>query len=186
MKSASKHFVLLLTAVAFLAGGSKKPMRPDPSATLIGPQGAAGAGGGLNPTDVTTAPDASGLQARTGDFDANGQLRGALDSVYFDLNLSSLKAPERAKLAAAKDYLAKNPQYRLLLEGHCDWRGTAEYNLALGDRRANEAKKYLLSLGVTADKIETVSKGSEEAQKTGGDEAWKKDRRVDLVVLKSP
>ena len=91
---------------------------------------------------------------------------------------------ERPKLAAAKDYLEKNSQYRLLLEGHCDWRGTAEYNLGLGDRRANGAKKYLLSLGVAADKVETLSKGSEEAQKTGGDEAWKKDRRVDLVVLK--
>jgi|SRR5471032_352357 peptidoglycan-associated lipoprotein len=180
MKSASKQFTLLLAAVALLAGCSKKPMRPDPSATLIGPQGA----GGLNPTDVTTMPDAGGLQARNGDFDANGQLRGALDSVYFDFNLSSIKAPERAKLAAAKDYLAKNPTNRLLLEGHCDWRGTAEYNLGLGDRRANEAKKYLLSLGVSADKIETLSKGSEEAIKTGGDDTWKKDRRVDLVVLK--
>jgi peptidoglycan-associated lipoprotein len=186
MKSASKQFFLLLTAVAFLAGCAKKPIRPDPSATLIGPQGAGGAGGGggLAPTDVTTMPDASGLQARTGDFDANGQLRGALDSVYFDTNLSSIKKDERPKLQAAKDYLAKNPQYRILLEGHCDWRGTAEYNLGLGDRRANEAKKYLLSLGVTADKLETLSKGSEEAQKAGGDDTWKKDRRVDVVVLK--
>jgi peptidoglycan-associated lipoprotein len=183
MKSASKQFFLLLAAVAFLAGCAKKPMRPDPSATLIGPQGAGGSG--LNPTEVATTADAnSGLQMRTGGFDANGQLRGALDSVYFDFNLSSIKPAERAKLQAAKDYLAKNPQYRLLLEGHCDWRGTAEYNLGLGDRRANGAKKYLLSLGVAADKVETLSKGSEEAQKTGGDEAWKKDRRVDLVVLK--
>jgi peptidoglycan-associated lipoprotein len=184
MKSASKQFFLLLTAVAFLAGCAKKPLRPDPSATLIGPQGAGGAGGGLNPTDVSTMPDASGLQGRDGGFDPNGQLRGALDSVYFDLNLSSIKKDERAKLAAAKDYLTKNPQYRILLEGHCDWRGTAEYNLGLGDRRANEAKKYLLSLGVSADKLETLSKGSEEAQKTGGEETWKKDRRVDVVVLK--
>jgi len=180
MKSASKSFSLLLAAVTLLAGCAKKPMRPDPSATLIGPQGA----GGVAPTDVTTMPDAGGLQARNGDFDANGQLRGALDSVYFDLNLSNIKAPERAKLQAAKDYLAKNPQNRLLLEGHCDWRGTSEYNLGLGDRRAGEAKKYLLSLGVSADKLETLSKGSEEAQKTGGEETWKKDRRVDLVVLK--
>ncbi len=179
MKSASKHFSLLLAAVTLLAGCAKKPMRPDPSATLIGPQGA----GGVAPTDVTTMPDANGLQAR-GDFDANGQLRGALDSVYFEFNLSSIKAPERAKLQAAKDYLAKNPTNRLLLEGHCDWRGTSEYNLGLGDRRANEAKKYLLSLGVSADKLETLSKGSEEAQKTGAEDTWKKDRRVDLVVLK--
>jgi peptidoglycan-associated lipoprotein len=183
MKSASKQFSLLLAAVTLLAGCAKKPIRPDPSATLIGPQGGAGAGG-LNATDVQTNPDAAGLQARDGGFDPNGQLRGALDSVYFDYNLSSIKKDERAKLAAAKDYLTKNPQYRILLEGHCDWRGTAEYNLGLGDRRANEAKKYLLSLGVSADKLETLSKGSEEAQKTGGEDTWKKDRRVDVVVLK--
>jgi peptidoglycan-associated lipoprotein len=185
MKSASKHLVLLLSAVALLAGCAKKPIRPDPSATLIGPQGAGGAGNGLNPTDVATNPDAAGLQGRgAGDFDANGQLRGALESVYFDFNLSSLKGSERPKLAAAKDYLAKNPQYRLLLEGHCDWRGTSEYNLGLGDRRANEAKKYLTTLGVDASKLETLSKGSEEAQKGADDAAMAKDRRVDLVILK--
>jgi peptidoglycan-associated lipoprotein len=169
-----------VSAAALLAGCAKKPMRPDPSATLIGPQG----GGALNPTDVATTADAnSGLQAR-GDFDANGQLRGALDSVYFDFDKSSIKADERAKLQAAKDYLEKNPQNRLLIEGHCDWRGTSEYNLGLGDRRANEAKKYLLTLGVSPDKIETLSKGSEEAKKDGGDSVWAKDRRDDLVVLK--
>ncbi len=182
MKSALKPFSLIVAALALFAGCAKKPMRPDPSATLIGPQGGAG---GLNPTDVPTTADAnSGLQQR-GDFDANGQLRGVLESVYFDLDKSAIKQGERAKLQAAKDYLAKNAQNRLLLEGHCDWRGTAEYNLGLGDRRANEAKKYLLSLGVGADKIETLSKGLEDAKKGGTDEATlQKDRRVDLVVLK--
>ena len=181
MNSASKKLCLVLVgAAAILAGCAKKPVRPDPSATVLGPQGG---GASLNPTDVATAPDASGLQQR-GDFDANGQLRGALDSVYFDFDRSAIKTDERAKLQAAKDYLAKNPQNRLLLEGHCDWRGTAEYNLGLGDRRAGEAKKYLLSIGVSADKLETLSKGSEEAKKDGGDSVWAKDRRVDLVVLK--
>jgi peptidoglycan-associated lipoprotein len=181
MNSVSKKFYLVLvSAAAIFAGCAKKPMRPDPSATVIGPQG----GGALNPTDVATTADAnSGLQAR-GDFDANGQLRGALDSVYFSFNESSIKPDERAKLQAAKDYLAKNPTNRLLLEGHCDWRGTAEYNLGLGDRRANAAKKYLVTLGVDAGKLETLSKGSEEATKNGDDETMKKERRVDLVVLK--
>ena len=95
-----------------------------------------------------------------------------------------MKAAERVKLQAAKDYLAKHPDQRLLLEGHCDWRGTAEYNLGLGDRRAGRAKKYLASIGVAADKVETLSKGSEEAKKNADDATRAKDRRVELVILK--
>jgi peptidoglycan-associated lipoprotein len=74
---------------------------------------------------------------------------------------------------------------RLLLEGHCDWRGTAEYNLGLGDRRANAVKKYLLSIGVAADKLEANSKGSLEAKANADAATMEKDRRVDLVVVKS-
>jgi peptidoglycan-associated lipoprotein len=73
---------------------------------------------------------------------------------------------------------------RVLLEGHCDWRGTAEYNLGLGDRRANAAKKYLLSLGVAQDKVEVLSKGSLDAAKNADDATAAKDRRVEIVILK--
>jgi peptidoglycan-associated lipoprotein len=181
MKSVS-HLVTFAVAgsLLLLAGCTKKPVRPDPSATLIGPGGASGASN-LNPTDVNGGDN--GLQPRDA-FDASGQMRGVLEPVYFKFNASTIDAGERAKLQAAKDYLAKNPQYHLLLEGHCDWRGTPEYNLGLGDRRANEAKKYLVSLGVSADRLETLSKGSEEAKKDGTDSDWAKDRRDDLVVLK--
>ncbi len=140
-------------------------------------------GASLNPTDVPTTEPNSGLQQRD-NFDANGQLRGALEPVYFAFDRHEIKKSEDAKLQAAKDYLEKNPQTRLLLEGHCDWRGTSEYNLALGDSRANEAKKYLVTLGVSADKIETVSKGSEESKKNADAATMEKDRRDDLVVLK--
>jgi hypothetical protein len=95
----------------------------------------------------TTADQNSALQQTatpTGVIEDADTIRGLLQPVYFDFDRSNVKADERAKLQAAKDYLDKNPQYRLLLEGHCDWRGTAEYNLGLGDRRASEAKKYLL------------------------------------------
>ncbi|HEV3026939.1 MAG TPA: OmpA family protein, partial [Planctomycetota bacterium] len=158
------------------------PVRPDPSATALGPQ--SGGPSSLTPTDVSAAPDTT-LQPRDPNIieDAN-TIRGLLQPVYFDFNLSAVKAAERAKLQAAKDYLDKNPQYRLLLEGHCDWRGTSEYNLGLGDRRANESKKYLISLGVPADKLETLSKGSEEAAKNADDATMAKDRRDDLVILK--
>jgi peptidoglycan-associated lipoprotein len=118
---------------------------------------------------------------RNDSLDANNQDRKSMQSVLFDFNSSSIKASERPKLAAAKEYLGKNPSYKILLEGHCDWRGTSEYNLSLGDRRANEAKKYLLSLGVSADKIDTVSKGSEEATKNADESTMANERCVNLV-----
>jgi peptidoglycan-associated lipoprotein len=184
MKLASKSLCIVAACAAvFIVGCRKKPVRPDPSATALGPQTG---GGALTPTDVSTTQDMnSALTARDPNIleDAN-TIRGLLQPVYFDFDRSSVKADERPKLQAAKDYLDKNPQYRLLVEGHCDWRGTSEYNLGLGDHRASEAKKYLLSIGVTADKIETLSKGSEEAKKNADEATMSKDRRDDLVVLK--
>jgi peptidoglycan-associated lipoprotein len=185
MKLVSKPLCLILASAALIfAGCSKKPDRPIPTQTA--PLGSTTAG--LAPTDLATTLDAnSGLTQRTDDFDPNGLNRTALqgNAVFFDFDASSIKASEREKLKAAKDYLDKNPTYRLLLEGHCDWRGTAEYNLGLGDRRAAAAKKYLLSLGVGADKLETLSKGSLEAVKNADETAMAKDRRVDLVVSKA-
>lgn len=175
--------VLASAAIVFSAGCSKKPNRPDPSATVIGPAG--GAGGALNPMDVATTTPGGDLLARDAGFDASGHNRTALaaQTVYFDFDKSDIRSSERPKLQAAKDYLDQNPGYRLLLEGHCDWRGTAEYNLSLGDRRAGAAKRYLLSLGLPADRIETLSKGSLEAASNADDATMAKDRRVDLVVV---
>ena len=183
MKLVSKSYFLAVASAAVLFSGcTKKPTRPDPSATMIGPSGG---GAGLNPSGIATDTPPSDLQTRdAGAFDPNGQDRKSLEAVYFEFNASSIKPAERVKLQAAKDKLTATPNLRILLEGHCDWRGTAEYNVGLGDRRANEAKKDLLSLGVTADKIETLSKGSEEAAKNGDDATMAKDRRVDLVLLK--
>ena len=183
MKLASKSLcIIAASAAALLAGCSKKPVRPDPSSTALGPQAG---GSGLNPTDVTTAPDSTLTQRDPNILEDANTIRGLLQPVYFDFDRSSVKAAERPKLQAAKDYLDKNPQYRLLIEGHCDWRGTSEYNLGLGDRRANEAKKYLLQIGVAADKIETLSKGSEDAKKDADDATRAKDRRDELVILKT-
>lgn len=184
MNNVSKKIFLVIASAAlvFAAGCSKKPKRPSPDQTALG-QGANGSDQ-LNSTAVQPPTDASlGLQPQD-TFDPNGQKRGVLQSVFFDYDRSAIKTAERAKLQAAKDYLDKNPDVRLLIEGHCDWRGTAEYNLGLGDRRANEAKKYLLSLGVPADKIETLSKGSLEASKNADDKTMANDRRDDLVLLK--
>jgi peptidoglycan-associated lipoprotein len=185
MKLASKSlFIAAASAAALLSGCAKKPVRPEPSATALGPT--AGGGASLQPETIpTTADTGSQLQQRDGVIDDGKTIRGLLQPVYFDLNMDNIKAAERPKLQAAKDYLDKNPQYRILLEGHCDWRGTSEYNLSLGDHRANSAKKYLIKLGVPADKIETLSKGSEEAAKNADEATMAKDRRDEVVVLKS-
>ncbi len=185
MKFAPKSLCLVAAcAAALLAGCAKKPVRPDPSSTALGPQ--SGGASTLSTETVPTTPDqTSQLTARTdGGIDDGHTVRGVLQPVYFAFDSSAIKAAERPKLQAAKDYLDKNPGYRLLLEGHCDWRGTAEYNLSLGDRRANDAKKYLISLGVSADRIDTLSKGSEEAKKNASSEEAAKDRRDELVLLK--
>jgi peptidoglycan-associated lipoprotein len=186
MKLSSKSLcILAASAAALFAGCSKKPVRPDPSSTALGPQ--SGGGGPLTAEPIPTTADAnSALQNRDPNIiEDQNTIRGLLKPVYFAFDSSSIKADERPKLAAAKDYLAAHPDQRLLVEGHCDWRGTSEYNLGLGDHRASDAKKYLISIGVSADKIETLSKGSEEAKKDAkGDEAAK-DRRDELVILKA-
>lgn len=187
MNIVSKKFLLIIAGAALLlAGCEKKPKRPDPSSTMLGQQGAgANTAQQIDPTTVATTPDAANLAPRTDGIieDANS-IRGLLQPVYFDFDKYDIKAPERAKLQEAAKYLKDHPDQRLLLEGHCDWHGTSEYNLALGDRRANAAKKYLTTIGVPVAKIETVSKGSEEAKKDADDAARAKDRRAEIVILK--
>ena len=184
MKIASKSICLVIASAALvLAGCSKKPQRPDPSATVMGPQ----TGGSVNPTDVVAPTDASaaGLTERPpGVIEDENTIRGLLQPVYFDFDRSNIKEGERKKLQDAAAYLKDHADQRLLMEGHCDWRGTAEYNLGLGDRRAAAAKQYLISIGVPADKIETLSKGSLDASKNADEATMAKDRRADVVILK--
>jgi len=184
MNNASKKFCLVIASAAFvLAGCTKKPKRPDPSATVLGPTG----GGAITPTEVNAPVDASaaGLQQRDPNIiETADTIRGMFQPVLFDFDKSNIKEPERAKLQDAAKYLKDHADQRILLEGHCDWRGTAEYNLSLGDRRANAAKKYLISLGVPAEKLETLSKGSLDAAKNADEATMSKDRRADIVILK--
>ena len=179
----SKKLCLVLACMLVLFTGClKKPQRPTPDQTM-------GANNGLNQGSENnfgaTDASAAGLQQRTdGVIEDENTIKGLLKPVYFDFDKSSIKESERAKIQAVKEYLDKNPQYRVLFEGHCDWRGTAEYNLGLGDRRANAAKSYLMKLGIPATKIETLSKGSLEAKEKGSSEEMANDRRDEVIVLK--
>jgi peptidoglycan-associated lipoprotein len=186
MKIAAKLFTLVFISAAVLFSGcSKKPTRPSPDQTLLGPQGGGASVAALNPSDVPTTLDNSQLTPRgDGVLEDEFTIRGLLKPVYFDFDKSAVKASERIKLDEAAKYLSEHPEHRLLLEGHCDWRGTAEYNLGLGDRRAGAAKQYLTGHNVAAAKLESLSKGSLDAAKNATDDQMAKDRRVELVILK--
>jgi peptidoglycan-associated lipoprotein len=142
------------------------------------------------PTDTTVAPPPK--PAPTSDVEVSEVLtmdievlnkKGYLSHAYFDFDQSDLREDARSVLAGDAQWLKKHATVQVLIEGHCDERGTAAYNLALGDRRANAAKEYLVSLGIDASRLRTVSYGKERPFCTESDETcWQKNRRAHLVI----
>jgi len=105
------------------------------------------------------------------------------DDVRFDFDKSEVKEDGRKTCGVVADYLKKHPQAKMLIEGHCDERGTAEYNMALGERRATAVMSYLVSLGVPKAALSTVSFGEEKPLDPGHNEAaWAKNRRAHFVL----
>jgi len=105
------------------------------------------------------------------------------DRIFFDTDSYSLDAQSRATLDAQAAWLTRNAAVRVTIEGHADERGTREYNLALGDRRANSARDYLQSRGISAARMQTISWGKERPAVDGHDEtAWSQNRRAVTVV----
>jgi peptidoglycan-associated lipoprotein len=106
-----------------------------------------------------------------------------LRPLFFALDQSDVDADGQQILQANAAVLKKYPTWQVTIEGHCDERGTAEYNLALGERRALAAKNYLVSLGIPADRVRTVSYGKEFPFEPGHDDAaWGKNRRAHFVI----
>src|SRR5512136_1730087 len=107
-----------------------------------------------------------------------------LKDIRFDYDKYDIRQVDEGILRENAAFLKKNPKMKIQIEGHCDERGTAEYNLALGERRANNTKRYLVSLGITSDRISTISFGKERPLDPGhNEEAWAKNRRAHIVVL---
>lgn len=172
-----------------LLSGCPRQAEPNPDDTMM-----SGAGGnnpyyvqnqdpGFGPaqSDVLTDAD-QGLFARDDGF-TDGRMEGILPSIYFDYDQSFVREDQRSFLQEAYAYLEQNPDYNLLVEGHCDYKGTTEYNIALGDRRANSVKTFLTQLGISENRIETLSKGDLEAVEDADDDQRQLDRRADLVVV---
>jgi peptidoglycan-associated lipoprotein len=114
---------------------------------------------------------------------ADLNLQKVLRTVYFDFDKYDLREDARATLAGNADWLKSNGKWRVLVEGHCDERGTNEYNMALGDKRANAVRQYLVSAGIDASRLRTISYGEERPADPGHTEAsWSKNRRAELVI----
>jgi peptidoglycan-associated lipoprotein len=107
-----------------------------------------------------------------------------LKDIHFDFDKYDIRPGDADILKENVALLMRYPKVKIQVEGHCDERGTNEYNLALGERRANAAKKYLVSLGISADRISSISYGEEKPLDTGhNEEAWAKNRRGHFVIL---
>jgi peptidoglycan-associated lipoprotein len=106
-----------------------------------------------------------------------------LDDVYFDLDKSEIREDAKGRLQKDADWLKKWTSTQISVEGHCDSRGSAEYNLALGSRRANAVKEYLTNLGVPAGRLTLVSKGKEQPVcADNGESCWQQNRRGHFVI----
>src|SRR5687767_7297340 len=180
--------VLLLTIVVAACKGKAKPpvARPMPPPPVTDPN-ATGGGPPAPPKPVMEPPivvppmpadDAIGTKSLD-DLNRDSPLR----PLFFELDSSDVSAAGQQVLQANAAVLKKYPTMQITIEGHCDERGTAEYNLALGERRALAAKNYLVSLGIPADKVKTVSYGKEFPFDAGHDDkAWRNNRRAHFVI----
>jgi peptidoglycan-associated lipoprotein len=111
------------------------------------------------------------------------QFRKRVRDVYFDYDKSDIRDDQKSTLSDAADFLKANPSLRFTVEGHCDERGSEEYNLGLGDRRANAVKNYLISLGVGADRMNPISYGKERPQcREATEECYQRNRRGHFVL----
>jgi peptidoglycan-associated lipoprotein len=128
------------------------------------------------------APDTTG-QAERDRKAAMDTDRGRLSPVYFDYDKSEIRGDQRDKVTANAEIFRRWSEWQVAIEGHCDERGTAEYNLALGERRATAAKQAIVAAGIDATRISTVSYGEEHPADPGHTEAaWAKNRRAEYKV----
>ncbi len=145
--------------------------------------GGAGAGAGLPGAGGVSSAELGGPGGRVPPGTQQDLEVNVGDRVFFAFDSSVLDDAARQTLERQAAWLKQFPAVSVTIEGHCDERGTREYNLALGDRRANAAKSYLVALGVSPDRIRTISYGKERPADPGHDEtAWALNRRAVTVV----
>lgn len=180
-----------LVVVIGLAAGGCAP------STAAKPEGTSSSAGAKSPADQQSgAGQGSGTKESAttpGSLDAlqKGQSTATpasspLKDVFFDFDSYGLRADARQVLNANADWLKKNPSAKVEIEGHCDERGTSEYNLALGAKRAQSAKDFLATLGIGGDRLSTISYGEEiPVCKQANEDCWRQNRRARFVIMPS-
>ena len=160
------------TALVAVAGCSKKRPETLPPAPLTDTEA-----GQAAPSDTV------GGDTVVPGSDADFRRSVTSNTINFGLDMYDIDPAARAVLDSQSEWLARNPNVRATIEGHCDERGTREYNLALGDRRANAAKNYLVAKGISPSRLTTISYGKERPAATGSDESsYAQNRRAVTVV----
>jgi peptidoglycan-associated lipoprotein len=184
------QFAVIAVLVAALGAGACSKKKPPIARPMPPPPGS---GTTSNPPTAppTPVPDTTPIPPEpritddplmSGDLDVINK-NSPFQPVFFALDSFEIEGPAKGALTANAEILKKYPSWVITIEGHCDERGTAEYNLALGEKRALAARTYLLSLGIPADRLRTVSYGKEFPFDPGHDEsAWLKNRRAHFVV----
>jgi peptidoglycan-associated lipoprotein len=190
MRRQSKALIVLVVLVTMVVAACNKGNKPPVARPMPPPDVATGGAGDtapppppkpvMEPVIVPPMPAEDTIGSKSlDDLNRDSPLR----PLFFGLDSSDVSAEGQQVLQANAAVLKKYPNMTITIEGHCDERGTAEYNLALGERRALAAKNYLVSLGVPADKVKTVSYGKEFPFDAGHNEAaWANNRRAHFVI----
>ncbi len=185
MKRSMVGFMLVAVCAALMASGcaKKELVKKDES---IAPVATTAANPAVNNETAQTAVKPAPVQETN--LNANQgmtkeQLQSALEKIYFGFNSYELSDAARAALSKDSDLLQKKSTFKVLIAGNCDERGSAEYNMALGEKRAQTARKYLETMGIPAADLSTISYGKEKPADAGHNEAaWAKNRRDEFVV----
>lgn len=165
---------VMMGAVLMASGCSQKKVKAEEAATP--------AFAGHQDMGSAEALDAQPMAAKSAFTILEGRTTGPMLPVYFDFDKSGIRADQKTRMETNATYLKDNPQAIVAVEGNCDERGTNEYNMALGERRAISAKKYLANMGVAESQMNTISYGEEKPLNFGHDElAWSQNRRADFV-----
>jgi peptidoglycan-associated lipoprotein len=184
-----RSFAVLLIALtlgAAACGGKKppvaRPIPPPPDMDTSATRPPAPPEPIAEPRPVTVPPEPSVSSADMGSLDDINK-KGILQPVFFEFDSAEMSADGQSILAKNAETMKQYGTWVVSIEGHCDERGTAEYNLALGERRALSVRQYLVSLGIASDRLRTVSYGKEFPFDPGhGETSWARNRRANFVV----
>jgi len=178
----TKRLLVLIAAIGLLAACETAP-KDGGASSSDGAESSTAASTSSSSSSSSSSDATSGSSSASAAMSPSEELTKIGDRVFFDYDSSALSDDAKATLSAQAAFLSANPAVKITVEGHCDERGTREYNLALGDRRATAARDYLVAQGVDAARIRTISYGKERPSFIGSNPyAYSKNRRAVSVI----